>query len=616
MADSLQIRVYDPVQEVYVGLVSGNVELGRQGDSGERLYSKTRLEREGRWRLVVAGRDEDSVSRRHALVEPIGPGRVRVVNLSAKVAIRLQDGPDLGPSAVREIALPVVLTLGRKVVRVLEAPPEEIQFQGLPAASAPGSQAMVTPSAFASMSMSMPAGGEVEIEEVVRWLRDAMGVLQSAASSSDFYDKAARAVVENVGLDTGRVVLRDGEDWKTAAAWSASGVALDVHHVPSRVVLSRVLHERRTLWHEPNASRPKEIDSLLDVSAVVAAPILNEENEVIGAIYGDRRRYEGPGQPPRITKLDALFVDVLAASVAAGLARLASQREADAARAQFAQFFTPELADQIAARPELLDGQESEITLLFADIRGFSRFSERLGPARTVSWIYEVMGLLSDCVLAHRGILVDYIGDELMAMWGAPEPQPDQARLACLAALDMIRLLPEMNARFLQDIGEAMDLGIGINTGVARVGNTGSRHKFKYGPLGNTVNLASRVQGVTKYLKVRLLVTEATQARLGPDFSSRRIGKVRVLNISEPVNLYELVPSGGPAWESWKATRLDYESALAEFERKGLYMATRILGGLLNEHPEDGPSKVLLSRVVNGLVDPETFDPVFVVPGK
>src|SRR4051812_42464413 len=103
MAESWKIRVYDQQQLVFSGEVAGKFELGRQGDSGERLYSKTYLDREGRWRLVVASRDEDSVSRRHALMEPAGAGLARLTNLSAKVAIRLPDGTDLAPKASCEL---------------------------------------------------------------------------------------------------------------------------------------------------------------------------------------------------------------------------------------------------------------------------------------------------------------------------------------------------------------------------------------------------------------------------------------------------------------------------------------------------------------------------------
>jgi len=104
-----------------------------------------------------------------------------------------------------------------------------------------------------------------------------------------------------------------------------------------------------------------------------------------------------------------------------------------AARVQFEQFFTPSLASELAARPDLLKGRSLEVTLLFCDIRGFSRISERLGPGGTVEWISNVMEVLSDCVLAHQGVLVDYIGDELIAMWGAPKEEPQHAQLACRA---------------------------------------------------------------------------------------------------------------------------------------------------------------------------------------
>jgi adenylate cyclase len=126
-------------------------------------------------------------------------------------------------------------------------------------------------------------------------------------------------------------------------------------------------------------------------------------------------------------------------------------------------------------------------------------------------------------------------GDELIAMWGAPVDQPDHATLSARAAVDMLAAVPRINERWAATLGETMDLGIGINSGVARVGNTGSRHKFKYGPLGNTVNLASRVQGATKYVRSRILVTDATRSRMGSGFASRRVCQVRVVNIAEPV---------------------------------------------------------------------------------
>jgi adenylate cyclase len=309
-----------------------------------------------------------------------------------------------------------------------------------------------------------------------------------------------------------------------------------------------------------------------------------------------------------------MLVEVLARGVAAGLARLEQEQAALTVQVQFEQFFTPELARQLARQPDLLMGRDSEVTILFCDIRGFSRISEHLSPARTVEWINEVMGVLSDCVRAHAGVLVDYIGDELLAMWGAPEDQPDQAQLACRAALDMLACVPKLNARWQTVLKETMGLGIGINTGTARVGNTGSAQKFKYGPLGNTVNLASRVQGATKYLQCQALITGSTHAGLDAGFTTRRLCQVRVVNIAQPVALYELVPRDQ---ESWPEAKVEYEKALEEFENQNFSRAARILGNWRVQHPADAPALVLLYRAVQCMVEnPTPFDPVWVLPGK
>jgi hypothetical protein len=210
-------------------------------------------------------------------------------------------------------------------------------------------------------------------------------------------------------------------------------------------------------------------------------------------------------------------------------------------------------------------------------------------------------------------VVVDYIGDELMAMWGAPERQADHARLACQAAQAMLECLPRLNAVWQPTIGEPFDLGIGVNTGPARVGNTGSRRKFKYGPLGNTVNLASRVQGVTRYLRTHLLITGCTHAQVGPDVPARRLGKVRVVNIDSPVELYEVAR---PGCADWPILKEGYEKALADFESKDLRSAARTLGTLILEYPDDGPALVLLSRVVLALVDEAKFKPILELSEK
>jgi adenylate cyclase len=377
-------------------------------------------------------------------------------------------------------------------------------------------------------------------------------------------------------------------------------------------ILERVCRDRRTFWEVSDALLA-EAASLRGVEAVVAAPILDRDGIVLGVVYGDRRSDSTRTGSP-IREVEAMLVELLASSVAAGLARLEQEKKALAAQVQFEQFFSPELARHLAAQPDLLKGCDKEVTVLFCDVRGFSRVSERLGPEATMQWIGDVMNELSGCVRNHEGVLVDYVGDELLAMWGAPGEQADHAERACRAALDMMACLPRLDARWRPRIGEAMAFGIGVNTGQARVGNSGSQHKFKYGPLGNTVNLGSRVQGATKHLKCRLLITGATAAKLDGTFTRRRLCSVRVVNIAEPVALYELAPADRPGWP--EAVR-EYELALAEFEEKKFRESARRLADLRTRQTDDGPALVLLSRSVNCMVEePAAFDPVWVLSSK
>jgi hypothetical protein len=201
-----------------------------------------------------------------------------------------------------------------------------------------------------------------------------------------------------------------------------------------------------------------------------------------------------------------------------------------------------------------------------------------------------------------------------MALWGAPVEQRDHAQRACRAALEMLDHLPRLNEEWNTRLKLPMDVGIGVNSGMARVGNVGTSTKFKYGALGNTTNLASRVQGATKHLKTRLLITRATKDLLNSHFASRRVGHARVVNIKEPVELFELAHAAKPVWSP---LQMEYESALSKFETGNFRTAIRVLGNLLNEHPEDGPALVLLSRAVGCMVqDPGPDFHLWELPGK
>ncbi len=604
MNTTWQLRIYDRHQLVGEHEVDGPIEVGRQSEGEEGPYALRRLET-GASRLVIARLDENTVPRKHALLEPLGGGRARVISLSPRISVQLNEGGSLEPGGSREVGLPLLLVAGRTTVRLEDVDEGAVHLESLEEQTrAPGSA-----SAPRLTSLRLDPTGSLQAEDMVKWLRDAMDVLHSAAGSPDFFARAARAVVDLADLDAAGVVLLERGEWQKPQAVEAGPRGTpDADWTPSRRLLDRMRRDKRAIWEVPGAA---QMGSLLGVRGAIAVPILDRQGEVVGALYGDRRYDLGQNA---ITRLQAMLVELLASGVAAGLARLEQEQAAARARVQFEQFFTRELSQQLTLQPNMLEGRDEEVTVLFCDIRGFSRLTQNAGAAVTMVFLREVLGALSECVLDSGGVLIDYVGDELMAMWGAPARQDDHARRACGAALQMLSRLEALDAKWRASLGEPLRLGIGINSGAARVGNVGTERKFKYGALGNTVNLASRVQGATKYLKTKVLITEATHALLGDGFTRRRIRSVRVVNIEGAWGLYELAPLGV---ESWAELKAEYEKALGDFENQRFRAAARGLAPLVSEAINDGPSLVLLAQVVPYMVDaPAKFDPAWALPGK
>jgi adenylate cyclase len=602
---SLLIRIYERGRQVYWGEFDAAVELGRQTLDDPQPFMEKQI-RPDTWRLVIARHDEATVSRWHARATALTDGKMELENLRDSLPLYLENNRELAPKTKCEVTLPFRLRLRDKDVHFLkpEAAPQSMQTMA---------HMTIAPGALPDEVRSFTRLPAVpDVESLLRWLQAAIGVLHSASATFDFLNRAARAVVDLVGLDSCGVVMHKDGDWTFSAHEQASYAAAGEAWRPSRQILSQVHRDKRTIWLTSGQS-DLEGASLADVKAVVAAPILNPTGEVIGVLYGDRRLDVRSGGLTDITKIEAMLVELLACSVAAGLARVEQEKAALFARIQFEQFFTPELSRLLAERPNMLEGRDAEVTILFCDVRGFSRISSALGPAKTGSMIFDVLGALSDCVIDQAGVLVDYIGDSTMAMWGAPEPVTDHASRACRAGLAMIERMPQLNERWQTQVGEPLVLGIGINTGIARVGNTGSYRKFKYGALGGPVNLASRVEGATKHWRVDLLATAATARLLSPEIHRRRLGTVRVVNIEESVDLFQIVGSPGPKWEH---LRQEYEKALGDFEAGAFEKAAGVLTSTISLYPNDAPSRLLLARVNKCVANPSEFSPVWELTSK
>ncbi|WP_442511996.1 response regulator [Novipirellula sp. SH528] len=289
-----------------------------------------------------------------------------------------------------------------------------------------------------------------------------------------------------------------------------------------------------------------------------------------------------------------------------------SLRQIDARLAELSKFLPRNILNQVLSNANLLEKPSpADVSVMVCDVRGFSRTSERVGPVQTITWISDVMNELSRIVLDHGGTIVDYVGDEIMAMWGAPIASPQHAGDACRCAVAIQQAVNGLSEKWRSTVGGETRMGIGINSGLAVVGNTGSTHRIKYGPLGDTVNMASRVQGATKYLRSSILMTQSTAGRVDASLRGRRVCSVRVHNIREPVQLYELGRCGS---DDLTAGCAAYEHALSAFESAKHAEAQDILAQLLLEHPQDGPAKLLMLRVIQSQLGGE-FDPVWTLPG-
>ena len=300
------------------------------------------------------------------------------------------------------------------------------------------------------------------------WFETLLSVQRSAAGSAEFYNETAQAVVDLVGLDRGMVVLRERDDWNVMAIHTRSTRQSSAF---SRSVLNHVMEQRQTIYQIPGDMALKA--SLSTIESVVASPIFDSNDNILGAVYGSRDMLSDVGKEG-IQPIEAQVVQLLAGTVSAGLTRMDREKEAARLRVQFEQFVSPVLARALERNPSLLEGRDREITVLFSDLRGFSRIAERIGPRDTYRLASEVMDRRTDQVMENGGVIVDFYGDGMEARWNAPMDQANHAARACRAAIGMQGELPALNARWESLLGEPLRIGVGINSGPALVGNAGS----------------------------------------------------------------------------------------------------------------------------------------------
>jgi adenylate cyclase len=254
----------------------------------------------------------------------------------------------------------------------------------------------------------------------------------------------------------------------------------------------------------------------------------------------------------------------------------------------FGQYVPPELVEELAAHPEALSmaGESREMTVLFSDVRGFTQVSEQLDARALAELMNRFLSRQTAVIHDYRGTIDKYMGDAVMAFWGAPLPDPQHALHAVEAGLAMLRAVRELDAEFAEKGWPRLEIGVGISTGRMNVGNMGSSFRMAYTVMGDAVNLGSRLEGLTKVYGVGLIVAEATRLAAPPEWSFRELDAVRVKGKQQAVAIYEPL---GPKEALDPALRQEvarHRGALQLYRAQDWRRADAEFAALAAEHPE------------------------------
>jgi adenylate cyclase len=277
---------------------------------------------------------------------------------------------------------------------------------------------------------------------------------------------------------------------------------------------------------------------------------------------------------------------------------IVEEREKREIRGAFSFYVTPSVVNEVLKNPDKLKlgGDKKELSVLFSDIRGFTTLAEEMEPETLVNLLNGYLTEMTDVVFEFDGLLDKYIGDAVMAVWGAPLEQADHPARACRTALKMLDRLTKMQQQWEAEGTPRLEIGIGINTGPMVVGNMGSERRFDYTVMGDSVNLASRLEGINKEYGTQAVISGFTYERVKDDFFCRELDAVRVKGRARPVKIYELVAlrsEGDPRVaiiESFAQGLHHYRSQ--EWER-----AEDKFHEVLNRIPDDFAARLYLQRI-------------------
>lgn len=299
---------------------------------------------------------------------------------------------------------------------------------------------------------------------------------------------------------------------------------------------------------------------------------------------------------------------------------VAEQAEQRVIREAMGRYLSPAVSQWVLADPDRLrlGGETREMTVLFSDLRQFTTLAHALPPPTLVTLLNTYRAAMADVVFRHDGVLAQYAGDAIEAFWNAPMDQTDHTRRACLTALDMVGALATLRPAFAARGWAHLDLGVGINTGRMVVGNMGSKDRLIYTAVGDPVNVAARLESLSKEYGVRIVVGEATQAAEPQAFVYRFLDRVMVKGRAEALSCYEVLARAGGLDPAGERRLARYHEAIALYQARHWDDAARLFDELGRETPADGPTAVYRRRARTLLADPPPadWDGVFVADSK
>lgn len=303
---------------------------------------------------------------------------------------------------------------------------------------------------------------------------------------------------------------------------------------------------------------------------------------------------------------------------------LVEEKEKRKVRSAFGQYLSPEVIRRLLVNPQLVEPRKTEITVMFSDIRGFTTISEKLDAQELALFLNGYLSDMTRIVFSTRGTLDKYIGDAVMAFWGAPYEDSQHAVQACIAALEMMKRVRELQKQWAAEGKPALDIGIGLNSGVASVGNMGSELRYGYTALGDAVNLSSRLEGLNKDYGTHIIVNESTYAAAkGSGFLFRELDLIRVKGKLQPVTIYELLARHSDLRQDDSLVELltrmqKFQEARKLYRQRNWTEARRAFQAILDRWPNDGPSIVYLKRCQEYLTEEPLpdWDGVFTMTHK